>query len=77
MRGFFGWLTRKWWYRAFPVRSITLRRDGDDAIVEVESMGRTVEVIREFADGSFCHNVSSGGIRASFYPDIDDAVQHE
>lgn len=41
---------------------ITLRREGDYAIVEVEHEGRMVEVIRENLDGNFCHSIMPMGI---------------
>ena len=47
---------------------ITLRREGDYAVVEIEVPDqsedgfRQVEVIREFVDGNFCHSVTSLGI---------------
>jgi len=41
---------------------ITLRREGDFAIVEVEYDGEQVEVIREYLDSNFCHTVEPLGI---------------
>jgi hypothetical protein len=42
---------------------ITLRREGDFAIVEVEYDGEHYEVIREHLDSNFCHTVHPSGIR--------------
>ena len=48
-----------------PVMGIWLRRSGDHVIVSVETEdGKDVEVIREWFDGSFSHNVTEHGIRA-------------
>ena len=46
------------------VMGIWLRREGDYITVSVETEdGKTVEVIREHADGPISHNVSEHGIR--------------
>mgnify|MGYP001572797448 CR=1 FL=1 len=44
---------------------ITLRREGDIVIVEVQDQttGQQVEVIRESVDSNFCHSVSEIGIK--------------
>lgn len=50
----------------YPIR---LRRDGDDAVVEIDTgikdaQGNSfIEVIRERADGAFCHIVEDSGIQ--------------
>jgi hypothetical protein len=41
---------------------ITLRREGEFAIVEVECEGEQYEVIREYLDSNFCHTVEPLGI---------------
>jgi len=43
---------------------ITLRREGDRAIVEIEYNGKIYPVIREHLDGNFCHTVEPLGIEA-------------
>lgn len=37
--------------------AITLRREGDDAIVEIDYRGRQIEVIRTFLDSNFCDTI--------------------
>lgn len=52
-----------------PYPPIRLRRDGDDAVVEIDTgvkdaQGNSfIEVIRERADGAFCHIVEDSGIQ--------------
>ena len=41
---------------------ITLRREGDYAVVQVEYRGTQYGVIREALDSNFCHTVNSLGI---------------
>lgn len=49
---------------AVPVKGVWLRRSGDHVIVSVEAEdGRDIEVIREWWDGSFSHNISEHGLR--------------
>lgn len=43
---------------------ITLRREGDFAVVEIEYDGKIIPVIREHCDSNFCHTVTPLGIEA-------------
>ena len=43
---------------------ITLRREGDYAIVEIEVGHYRIEVIREALDENFCHTIEPLGIAA-------------
>jgi hypothetical protein len=50
---------------AVPVKGVWLRRLGDHVIVSIEAEdGRDIEVIREWHDGNFSHNISEHGLRA-------------
>lgn len=49
--------------RQLPIRAVWLKREGDDAVVCVETpAGRWVEIIRERIDGSFSHICEAAGI---------------
>lgn len=49
------------------VMGIWLRREGDHVVVLAEdTQGNSIEVIREWYDGAFSHNVSEHGIRGCF-----------
>lgn len=49
---------------AYGYGPITLRREGDFAIVEIEFQEKRYPVIREHVDSNFCHTVEPIGIEA-------------
>lgn len=50
-----------------PVMGIWLRREGNHVVVLAEDTnGNSVEVIREWHDGQFSHNITEHGIRSRF-----------
>jgi hypothetical protein len=52
---------------AVPVKGIWLYRSGDHVIVSAEDEhGNNVELIREWFDGPFSHNISEHGIAGRF-----------
>jgi hypothetical protein len=49
------------------VMGIWLKREGDWAVVTAEDIyGREVELIREYVEGPFSHNISEHGINHRF-----------
>ena len=52
------------WLASVPIDGITLRREGNYAIVEIERDGVTRIAIKEIYDSNFSHHISASGIRS-------------
>jgi len=52
------------WLASATIDGITLRREGDCAIVEIERDGVTQIAIKERLDSNFSHHISASGIRS-------------
>ena len=50
-----------------PVMGVRLRKTGEHTVVDVETGGTWIEVIRERSDGEFCHIVEASGIYKRYY----------
>lgn len=49
------------------VSAIKLWKDGDETVVEIETAGVFIEVIREFSDAPFSHIIEESGLSKEWY----------
>lgn len=55
------------------ISAIDLRREGTDAVVQIEVKGKWIEVIRERFDGCLSHIVEESGMQKAVSEEPDHA----